>query len=319
MFLAHSERYKAYLKSDIRPDGRDIEESRQFKSSTNCLPHMHGSALVNLENTMVMASVQCEFDSHKAPFMIRTTVSKAPTKRMGSMDRAAQISKFLTDIFQGSIDHACYTISERENEKLAAAGALEKQFLNLIVDVVIAVEDGGVLDAAIKCLSLALASTIVPGLGFLPIRSLPVSSTFSIVQDKLIVDPRYSSGEEMPPPGRNSIATISEGGSGAFTKNIQGIAATTFSIVVDAYKPTCSELLHIVHEAKDKKARTLANTGNEPSIIHVFKPGGDGVSSVHLNKALSFAVERAKSASSDFAEALLEAKHTFMTSSAPGK
>lgn len=197
--------YRKFLEKNVRPDGRELGEFRDTLLNISCVSTAEGSALVKLGNTSVMCGIKVELASPKAEEPqkgyivpnVELSPLCSPNFRPGPPGEQAQVlSQFVADFVKNS--------SFIDLESLCIVSG--KLVWVLQCDLVCLDYDGNVTDACVLSLMAAFKNTFLPKVEFkddteqivtdlsqksnLQISTLPVSTTFAIFDDKiLIVDP----------------------------------------------------------------------------------------------------------------------------------
>lgn len=198
--------YRDYLQKHIRPDGRDLQGTRPLQLNVDSIKIADGSATVKLGNTIMVCGIKAELSQPVATapdvgyFVpnIEFTSLCAPRFRPGPPSEEAQvISRALADIVDNS---GCLDLKQLCIVK-------EKLVWTLYCDVVCLNHDGSALDAAVIATIAALRSVKLPCVSYntdtalcdveeegkkqqkLKITATPISTTFMMFDDKIIIDP----------------------------------------------------------------------------------------------------------------------------------
>jgi len=217
--------YKHFLKENVRPDGRELLKFRDALLNIGSINTARGSALVRLGHTMVICGISAELAEPKATtpdkgFFV-PNVDLPPScsnkYRPGPPSDDAQIlSQFVLDVATNS------EVLKLENLCIAT----KKLAWVIYADIQCISHDGNLKDAIIAALYAALRNTKLPTVEYneetadvqvkqdqlfqLPIQTCPVSSTFALFQDEiLLADP--TNEEEEISNGTITIVVNSEG------------------------------------------------------------------------------------------------------------
>ncbi|KAJ8922784.1 hypothetical protein NQ315_007819 [Exocentrus adspersus] len=197
--------YRDYLSHNIRPDGREFDEFRPTLLNVGTIDTADGSAISKLGRTTVVCGIKAEFCKPKAEtpnkgFIVPNLELSplcSPKFRPGPpSDQAQVLTQLIADIIENShcIDLKDLCIFP---DRLAWC---------LFVDFVCLDFDGAVVDACILALMGALQTLCLPSVDYdpaldnklvnlekrisVPVHSTPISTTFTIFDDKIIlVDP----------------------------------------------------------------------------------------------------------------------------------
>ncbi|XP_064609380.1 exosome complex component RRP43-like [Liolophura sinensis] len=213
---------ESFWRKDVRPDGRELGEVRHTILNVGSIGTAEGSALVKLGNTTVLCGVKAELTNPKAEEpklgFIVPNVELSPlcaaTFRPGPPSEQAQVmSQFVNDVI---VNSKCV---DRE-DLLIAEGKL---VWVLYCDMLCLDYDGNISDACLLALVAALKNTELPLVTVdeetdqimtdahkkmkLRVHSCPVSTTFSIFEDQIVIaDP--TNEEESLTYGVLSIVTV---------------------------------------------------------------------------------------------------------------
>lgn len=196
--------FRDYLKEDHRVDGRDLVGTRPLQLNLATISTADGSAVVKLGNTTVVCGIKAELASPTAVapdqgFLVANiefTPLCAVRFRPGAPSEEAQVcTRALNDVLANA---QCLDLKE-------LCIAKEKLVWTLYCDVTVLNHDGCVLDAAVIATVAALRTVKLPKVEYnidtaackveqetrsgLNVKSFPVSTTFMMFDDKVIVDP----------------------------------------------------------------------------------------------------------------------------------
>ncbi|CAH2000593.1 unnamed protein product [Acanthoscelides obtectus] len=194
--------YRDYLSHNIRPDGRVFDTFRPVILNTGSIDTADGSALSKLGQTTVVCGIKAELCKPKAESPNKGFVVPnldlpplcSPKFRPGPpSDQAQVLSQLINDIIENS---QCIDLTDLciFPDKLAWC---------LYIDFICLDFDGSVVDACIIALVGALKTVKLPFVDYdaaldniqvnlentrpLPVHSIPVSTTFAIFDDKIIL------------------------------------------------------------------------------------------------------------------------------------
>jgi len=216
--------YRDYVNNDIRPDGRGLNQFRPAIINVSSIGTADGSAIVKIGNTTVVCGIKAELAKPKASepengFIvpnIELSPLCSPKFRPGAPTEEAQVcSKVLAGLIENS---RCLKLTD-------LCVAKEKLVWTLYCDLVCFDHDGSIIDAAIVALVAALKTLRLPLVEYdfdtnlykvnenvrnhIPVRTLPVASSFMIFDDNVIItDPNAE--EEGLSTGSVTIA-VSDG------------------------------------------------------------------------------------------------------------
>ncbi|XP_050079878.1 exosome complex component RRP43-like [Anopheles maculipalpis] len=215
--------YKDYLENNIRPDGRELEDIRPLAISFGVIKSADGSAIVKIGNTTVVCGIKAELAAPKAleplkGFLVPNVDFSpvcSPSYRPGPPPDEAQVySRSLADAISNAhcIDLQDLCISPG------------KLVWVLFCDLVCLDHDGCVFDAAIVALVAALHTVKLPAIQYnddtgetgtdtsrlspLPVHGVPVTTSFVMVNDRLLTDP---TAEEEKLASTTFTVTVSDG------------------------------------------------------------------------------------------------------------
>lgn len=195
-----------------RADGRGLEEFRDIELETEAIRTADSSSLVKLGNTSLVCGCT-------------VTVVPNNAKESNEENEPVKVRVVLPPICSNSIDrrslHSEHSLTRMMRHILDDSNCFEKENLKItdsdhtwIVDAeaICLNNDGCILDAALVATLSALKSLVLANSNFgvsaqFPLKSLPICSTFALINDIVICDPSL---EE------------------------EGVAQSTFSITVDA-------------------------------------------------------------------------------------
>ncbi|XP_048774394.1 exosome complex component RRP43-like [Ostrea edulis] len=215
------EYFRNFLEQEVRPDGRELGETRTIVINIGCLSTANGSALVKVGNTTVMCGIKAELAKPKTEEpthgFIVPNVELSPMCssqfRPGPPGEQAQVlSQFMLEVIKNS---NCIDV-----EKLCVISG--RLVWTLHCDVVCVDYDGNVTDACILSLLAALNNTTLPEVSLnedtdkveafpdrptaLVLQCSPVSSTYAIFDDEILfVDP--TAEEENLATGQLTVVT----------------------------------------------------------------------------------------------------------------
>ncbi|XP_071951787.1 exosome complex component RRP43-like [Antedon mediterranea] len=200
-----TEYYRRFLKEDIRPDGRSLDEIRPTILNVGSISTAEGSALVKLGHTSVICGIKAALAKPTAeqptqgflvPNVDLPPLCSSRFKVGPPSDQAQVVSQLIADIIKnaGVIDLGSLCISE------------DKLCWVLYCDLVCLDYDGNVVDACMIALIAALQNVLLASVEInsetllaetsrektvkLNIQQQPVCTTFAIFDDTiLIADP----------------------------------------------------------------------------------------------------------------------------------
>ncbi|CAK8697284.1 unnamed protein product [Clavelina lepadiformis] len=155
------ESYKTFLKENIRPDGRELMETRQTVLNVGSISTADGSALVKLGETMVICGVKAELTIPSAedpgkgivvPNMEMSALCSSHFKPGPPSEQAQVITKFLDNLLKSCtvIDTADLCVMK------------DKLVWVLYCDLICLNYDGNALDASVLALIAALQNVKIP-------------------------------------------------------------------------------------------------------------------------------------------------------------
>lgn len=208
-----------HLAQDIRPDGRQFLSFRPMSLNISSITHADSSAIFKIGKTAVVCGIKAELATPKAEFpehgyVIPNVVLSplcSPKFRPGPPSEKAQVtSKIIENILinSGTIDLKDLCICKG------------KLVWVLYCDLICINYDGSIIDACTGALTAALKTLTLPKIKYnsetnnttvhpskriqFSVKALPVSTTFAIFDDQLLVaDP--TDEEESLSSGRISI------------------------------------------------------------------------------------------------------------------
>ncbi|KAL3267488.1 hypothetical protein HHI36_011611 [Cryptolaemus montrouzieri] len=194
--------YRDYIASNVRPDGRGLHKFRPVLVNIGSIQTADGSALAKVGDTTVICGIKAELCTPKPEcaregFLIPNVELPplcSPKFRPGPPSDEAQVaSQLLANIVKNS---KCINLQELclFPEKLAWC---------LFADIICISYDGSLMDACIIALMAALKSVQLPVVDYDPaadsrlvneeekkslnIKSVPICSTFSIFDEKVVL------------------------------------------------------------------------------------------------------------------------------------
>ncbi|XP_018572080.1 exosome complex component RRP43-like [Anoplophora glabripennis] len=194
--------YRDYLSHNIRPDGRDFDKFRPIILNVCSIDTADGSAIAKIGRTTVVCGIKAEFCKPKAEtpregFIVPNLELPplcSPKFRPGPpSDQAQVLTQLIADIIENS---ECIDLKELciFPDKLAWC---------LFIDFICLDFDGAVVDACVLSLMGALRTVRLPSVEYDPaidnklvnledriplhVRSNPISTTFIIFDDKIIL------------------------------------------------------------------------------------------------------------------------------------
>ncbi|XP_021364061.1 exosome complex component RRP43-like isoform X1 [Mizuhopecten yessoensis] len=214
------EYYRKFLEKDVRPDGRELGEFRRTVLNIGCITTAEGSALVKLGNTTIMCGIKAELAAPKPAepdrgFIVpnvQLTPLCSPHFRPGPPSEQAQVmSQFIAEVIKNSGCVDCQNLCVVPGKLVWV----------LHCDLMCLDYDGNVYDTAVLALLAAFRNTRLPHVEekeevpevtmdktcSLIVSSQPVSSTFSIFDDRILfVDPTVE--EEGLATGMVTVVTV---------------------------------------------------------------------------------------------------------------
>ncbi|MCX6818881.1 MAG: exosome complex protein Rrp42 [Candidatus Aenigmarchaeota archaeon] len=221
MISIDTELIKEIVGTGKRIDNRGFDEYRDIKIEPNIISSAEGSARVKLGNTEVVAGVKMEIsepypDTPKEGTMMVTTefvplaspVFESGPPDENSVEAARVVDRAIRE--SKAIDFGKLCI--REGEKA----------WTVCIDIDVLNDDGNIIDASGIAAITALLNTKMPDLDenekpiyskkgskSLPIKEIPVSTTFVKICDKIMADPSLSEKEAMD--ARLTVGTVKKG------------------------------------------------------------------------------------------------------------
>ncbi|CAH1796394.1 unnamed protein product, partial [Owenia fusiformis] len=215
--------YRKFLEKDVRPDGRELGETRPTILNIGSVSTANGSALVKQGNSAVICGIKAELckpktESPHEGFIIPNIDLPAlcsPRFKPGPpCDQAQVYSQLVADVIQNS---KCVNPEDLYNKEVDMSWVLYCDMMCLDYD-------GNILDACILALMAALKSCKLPTLVLdddgrlevdtgklvpLQVHTYPVATTFAIFDDRILfVDP--NSEEESIATGQITIVTTED-------------------------------------------------------------------------------------------------------------
>lgn len=216
--------YRKFLEKDVRPDGRELGESRSVVINIGYINSAEGSALVKTGNTAVICGIKAELAEPKTeePKMgyivpnLELSTLCSPQFRSGPPGEQAQIcSQMLLNAIQNS---KCLELTD-------LCIIPQKLVWVLYCDLICLDYDGNVMDSALLALVAALSNCMLPTVNVdedsleittdfskrVPLKLLahPVATTFSIFDDDiLLLDP--CKDEEVLSSGSITVVTTGD-------------------------------------------------------------------------------------------------------------
>ncbi|KAJ8949834.1 hypothetical protein NQ318_000533 [Aromia moschata] len=194
--------YRDYLVHNVRPDGRQFDKFRPVILNVGSIDTADGSAIAKVGRTTIVCGIKAEFCRPKAetpdqgfivPNLELPPLCSPKFKSGPPSDQAQVLTQIIADIIQHSkcVDPKDLCIFP---DKLAWC---------LFVDFICLDYDGSLVDACIMALMGALRTVTLPSVDYdpsldnklvnleerkhLPIHSTPISATFVIFDDKIIL------------------------------------------------------------------------------------------------------------------------------------
>lgn len=194
--------YKEHFSCGIRPDGRKFDKYRPVVLNVGSIETADGSALAKVGDTIIMCGIKAELctpkpENNKEGFLIPNIELSplcSPKFKPGPPSEEAQIAtQLIADIVRSS---QCLNLEELciFPEKLAWC---------LFADLECISYDGALVDACLLALTTALKTVRLPTVDYDPatnnkivkeeekkilnIQSIPICSTFSVFEEKLIL------------------------------------------------------------------------------------------------------------------------------------
>lgn len=197
--------YKQFLKENVRPDGRSVEEYRECLLNVNSISTAEGSSIVRLGDSMVVCGVKAELahpspeDTDRGCVVPNVSISAGCSSRSRPgppSDRAQVLAKFLDNVVRNS---DMFDLSE-------LCISPNKLCWCIWADLVVTSDDGNLEDAALMALVSALVNTRLPtctineetltpelsatDMFALNVRNRPVATTTCLFDENtLLLDP----------------------------------------------------------------------------------------------------------------------------------
>lgn len=218
--------YKKFVKSDVRPDGRSLGEFRQTYIKLNPIESTaDGSSMIKVGNTSVICGVKAELfepqpddvpDQGTVIPNVELNAGCSSSYRSGPPSEQAQVaSQMIADVLTTSnfLDSSSLCVSVG---KLAWC---------LFCDVICLDLDGNLLDACLMAVVAALSVTKLPVVSIdeitkvisvcdekkpLTLGNMPVSSTFSIFDDGILLADASREEEDLCAEGSINVVTTYE-------------------------------------------------------------------------------------------------------------
>ena len=209
------------LEKEIRTDGRKFLDYRQLKIETNVLQKTNGSARVILGDSEVLAGIKVETGK---PF--------PDTPDQGIIICNAEMLPIASVYLEpGPPNEDTIELSRVSDRGIRESGMIDtsqlvikkgEKVFSVFIDVAVINEDGNLFDAVSYAIATALSLCTMPKFKIekdeiimldetqpLPIKSLPVSTTFVKINDKIMIDP--TADEQELSSARLTIVTDENG------------------------------------------------------------------------------------------------------------
>jgi len=223
-----------FLGNGKRIDGRKNFEFREIYVKTNVIQNAEGSALVSFGTTQILAAVKLDIVE---PF------PEEPDR--GALITNAELLPFANAKFEpGPPDETSIEFSRIVDRAIRSSECInmEKLFIEegkvfgVFIDLYVLDYAGNLFDPALLATSLALKNTRLPKVengkiirteivGNLPLKNaLPVSCTFSKIDDYLLLDPNYdediaSDAQLIVSVSDKYVCSLQKRGIGSFKKS----------------------------------------------------------------------------------------------------
>ncbi|MEM4295568.1 MAG: exosome complex protein Rrp42 [Candidatus Anstonellales archaeon] len=223
-----------FLKHGKRLDGRTFMEYREIEAKPNVIPNAEGSAIVSIGSTQVIAGIKLEVVE---PF------PEEPNR--GALITNAELLPLASAKFEpGPPDENSIEFSRVVDRAIRSSECIdmEKLFIEegkvfgVFIDLYVIDYGGNLFDPALLAASFALKHCRLPKVeegkiirneiaGKLPLKNpLPVSNTFSKLDDYLLLDPSYeediaSDAQLIVSTTNNYVCSLQKRGTGSFKKS----------------------------------------------------------------------------------------------------
>ncbi|XP_023029122.2 exosome complex component RRP43 [Leptinotarsa decemlineata] len=194
--------YRDYLAHEIRPDGREFNKFRPIILNVGSLDTADGSAIAKVGQTTVVCGIKAELCKPKAesadkgfivPNLELPPLCSSKFRPGPPSDQAQVLSQLIADVIENS---KCIDLTD-------LCIFPDKLVWCLYIDFICLNFDGAVVDASVIALMGALKTATLPVVNYdaaldniqvdadhrkyLTIHSTPVSTTFAIFDDKIIL------------------------------------------------------------------------------------------------------------------------------------
>jgi exosome complex component RRP42 len=224
---------KHIIKTGKRSDERGFEDYRKLEFSPNFVPKAEGSCLVKLGNTEVLVGVKMDI-----------TEPYPDTPEQGALSVGCELGPLASPLFspgppdEQSIEIARVVDRGIRESKMIDLDKLcitpEEKVWNVLIDIHPLDDCGNLIDAASFGAVRALLVSRFPKVEGdkiiygektdpLPIRHIPVSTTFVKIDETILVDPAYEEEKVMScrctivSDEEEKVCAIQKGGFGGFT------------------------------------------------------------------------------------------------------
>jgi exosome complex component RRP42 len=224
---------KAFLKNNKRVDGRDYFEYREINVVKDPIPNAEGSALVSVGSTQILAGIKLEIVE---PF------PEEPNR--GALITNAELLPLASAKFEpGPPDENSIEFSRVVDRAIRSSECIEMEKLfieegkvfGVFIDLYVLDYGGNLFDPALLAASIALKHCRLPKVedgkiirteikGKLPTKDLPVSCTFSKLDQYWLLDPDHdeeiaSDAELIVSTTKNYVCSLQKRGIGSFKKS----------------------------------------------------------------------------------------------------
>ncbi|KAJ9585223.1 hypothetical protein L9F63_002986 [Diploptera punctata] len=195
--------YRDFLSHDVRPDGRGLQKFRPVSVNVGSIQTADGSAIVKIGNTTVVCGIKAELATPKTEEPNLGFV--VPNVELGPLcsyrfrpgppsDQAQVATNFIAETL---VNSECLDLKEL---------CIQTEHLVWVLrcDLICLDHDGAIFDACMLALVAALHTVRLPKVSYdsdtgavsvskkkkkLKIKHCPIATTFSIFDDKLLIDP----------------------------------------------------------------------------------------------------------------------------------
>jgi len=257
-----SEFYKKFLVHKVRPDGRPLSKVRKTNISVGSLLNTNGSSFVKLGNTSVICGIegQVGLPPQEGDPQIAINVEQLPLcspnfrKKKQPPEMSQVLTQLLNQLGGNLISTKELNVVTKKEEKLSWYLYIDVYFVNY---------DGNAFDGCLISIIAALTNVRLPSLSMneegaiiatqarphkLTLLHYPISLTFGILEEHLIVDP--TAEEERLLNGSFTIV-YNEKGELCLLVKPGGAIITDNQIkgCIEATKLRVTQVIHLINKA----------------------------------------------------------------------